>query len=366
VATPGTRDRERSRLARRRAAAQLLHRPSGHRHPADVARAIAGAQAQDPRAGRLAFRARDARLTAADVDRARTEERALLRTWAMRKTVHLLASDDAPWLLPLFEADIAKWSRRRLGQLGMDAGTVDRAQETIRRALAADGPLTRAQLGERLDRRGITLNATTRVHLYGLAVTSGLAYQGPDRGAQPCLVLREDWLGKAPERHDHGAALRELARRYLRAFGPATEADFVGWAGLGRRDVRSGLEGIAAELREVRTGGVTAVALKGRARHAGGPIIRLLPAFDTFLMGYRERDFIADAARWPAIGPGGGMLKPTLVRDGRALGTWKPPTAARPQFEVELFEPLDAATRAALDAEIADVGRFEGAEPTSG
>jgi hypothetical protein len=113
-------------------------------------------------------------------------------------------------------------------------------------------------------------------------------------------------------------------------------------------------------------GGATALALRGRARRAGGPVIRLLPAFDTFLMGYRERDFIADAARWPAIGPGGGMLNPTLVCDGRALGTWKPPTAARSQVEVELFEPLDAATRAALDAEIADVGRFEGAEPASG
>jgi hypothetical protein len=346
-----------------RSAAQLLHRPRSPSHPADIAREVAGVQAQDPRAGRLAFRARDARLTAADIDRARTEERSVLRTWAMRKTAHLLASDDAPWLLPLFEPPIAAWSRRRLGQLGMDAATVERALETVRRALASEGPLTRAELGERLERSGIELDASTRLHVIGLAVTTGLALQGPDRGAQPCLVLREDWL-RQPPAHDRDGALRELARRYLRAFGPATEADFAGWAGLPLRDIRAGLEGVASELREVRLPGGTALALRGRARRAGGPVVRLLPAFDTFLMGYRDRDFIAGPKRWPAIGPGGGMLSPTLVLDGRALGTWKPPTAARREVELELFEPLDGATRRAVDAEIADVSRFEASRPS--
>ena len=277
----------------------------------------------------------------------------------MRKTVHLVASDDAPWMLPLFEPEIARWSRMRLGQLGMEAAAVDRSQKTIRRALAADGPLRRTELRERVKREGIALDSSTGLHIIGLAVTSGLAIQGPDHGAQPCLVLREDWLPNPAGRHDRDAALRELARRYLNAFGPATEVDFAGWAGFPLRDVRAGLSAIASEMRELRLGGGTALALKRAPRRASGPVIRLLPAFDTFLMGYRDRDFIADPERWPAIGPGGGVLNPTLVRDGRALGTWPPPTAARPEIEVEPFEPLDTPTRRALEAEIADVARFE-------
>ena len=347
-------------LGRLRSAAQLLHRPRSPSHPADIAREIAGVQAQDPRAGRLAFRARDARLTAADVDRARTEERTLLRTWAMRKTAHLIASDDAPWLLPLYEPAQAEWSRRRLGQLGMDSRTAERAQKEIRRALNADGPLTRRELGERLERRGIALDAQTRTHVMGLAVVSGLAFQGPDRGAQPCLVLREEWLPAPPVGHERDAALAELARRYLRAFGPATEADFAGWAGLPLRDARAGLSAIASEMRELRLGRETALALKGSARRASGPVIRLLPAFDTFLMGWRERAFIAPPERWPAIGPGGGLLNPTIVRDGTALGTWMPNSGSRKEIELDLFEPLDAATRRAVDAEVGDVARFEG------
>ena len=348
-----------ARLGRTRSAAQLLHRPRTPSHPADIAREIAGVQAQDPRAGRLAFRARDERLTAADVDRARAEERSLLRTWAMRKTAHLLASDDAPWLLPLFEPGIAEWSRRRLGQLGMGSASVERSQETIREAIAAEGPLTRRELGEHLQRRGIPLDAQTRTHVFGLAVTSGVAFQGPDRGAQPCLVLREEWLPQPEGEHDRDAALGELARRYLRAFGPATEADFSGWAGLPLRDVRAGLGAIAPELRELRLGDGTAFALKGSARRATAPVIRLLPAFDTFLMGWRERDFIAPGERWRTIAPGGGLLHPTIVRDGRALGTWRPPTAQRPHVDLDLFGPLDAATRRAVDAEVADLVRFE-------
>ena len=121
----GRRGVDPARLPRLRAAAQLLHRPAAARRPGRVARAIAGAQAQDVYAGPLTFRSRSRRLTAADVDRARTEERSLLRTWVMRMTIHLIPTDDAGWWLPLFEPVIEKWSRRRLEQLGMppsDAG----------------------------------------------------------------------------------------------------------------------------------------------------------------------------------------------------------------------------------------------------
>ena len=129
-----------ARLPAMRAAAQLLHRPSSVTDPADLAREIAGAQAQDVYAGPLTFRARSRRLTAADVTRARTEERSLLRTWVMRMTIHMIASEDAGWMLPLFEPRIESWSRRRLGQLGMLAGRQEKALRTISGALGSEGP----------------------------------------------------------------------------------------------------------------------------------------------------------------------------------------------------------------------------------
>jgi hypothetical protein len=121
------------RLAARRSAAQLLHRPADVGDAADVARAICGAQAQDMAAGRLAFRARSRRLWASDVDRGRSEERSLVRTWAMRGTMHLLATEDFGWLVPLFEPGLVSFARRRLRQLGMEPHVVQRALDEIER-----------------------------------------------------------------------------------------------------------------------------------------------------------------------------------------------------------------------------------------
>ena len=331
--------------------------------PADVARQTAGIQAQEPRAGRLGFRARSARLRAADVDAARVEERSIVRTWAMRSTMHLLATEDAEWVLPLFDSGLAADSRRRLGQLGLDARAQDRALAAIRDELESEGYLGRSELVERLARLGIEIDAARRVHLFRLATGEGLAILGPDRGAETLLALVRDWIGERPP-HDRDAAVTELTRRYLRAFGPATEADFAGWSGLPLRDVRAGLGRVGGDLVELRLGQQRAWALRGASRRPRGRIVRLLPAWDNYLMGHRDRDFIAGPDRWPAVMPGGGLIRPTIVVDGVAVGTWS--TRRRGggvEVELDPFEELDDETTAAMRAEIQDVQRFEGFGP---
>lgn len=351
------------RLAPVRAVAQLLHRPSGLGHPADIARAIAGAQAQDLRAGRLAFRSRGGGLSAADVDRARTEERSLVRTWAMRNTMHLLATDDVHWMGPLFEPGMESFARRRLHHFGFDARSQQRALAGIGRALEADGPLSRSELEQRLRRKRIELEPATRIHIFALAVATRVACLGPDAGSTTLLAPTRDWLGERPAL-DREAALAELARRYLRAFGPATEADFAGWAGLALGAVRAALRSIAREIEEVRAGGVEMWSLRGARRRSRGPVVRLLPGWDTYLMGYRDRDFIAPPARWKRIMVGGGILRPAITVDGRAAGTWRSRRAGkRLRVTLEPFALLDSATRQAVEAEVVDVGRFEGLEP---
>jgi hypothetical protein len=325
----------------------------------DVARLTAGIQAQDLRAGRLGFRARSPRLRAADVDRARTEERSIVRTWAMRSTMHLLAIEDVGWLLPLFDGGLAADSRRRLGQLGLDASAQDRALDAIRRALESDGFLGRSELVERLGRMGIEIDAARRVHLFRLATGEGLAILGPDRGSETLLALARDWVGERPP-HDRDAAVDELTRRYLRAFGPATEADFAGWSGLALRDVRAGLARIAGDLVEARLGSERAWSLRGGARRPRGRVVRLLPAWDNYLMGHRDRDFVAGPDRWPRIMPGGGLIRPTIVVDGAAVGTWSMRRkGGTVEVELEPFGRLDAEVMAAVGAEIEDIERFE-------
>lgn len=348
-----------SGLAAIRGAAQLLHRPARLRHPADVARAIAGAQAQDAYAGRQSLRARNGRLVAADVDAARNEERSLIRAWAMRGTMHLLAADDAPWMLPLFDPQLVAMSRRRLAQLGVSEARQERALRVMRERLG-HGPLTRNELAEPLQGAGITINDQTRTHLWRLVVGTGIACLGPDRGARSTLVLAEDWLGPRP-RHDREAALRELARRFLRAFGPASERDFAGWSGLPLRDLRPALEGIAGELREQPGEGETLLSLRAARPRPLRSVTRLLPAFDTYLMGHRDASFMAGAEQWRQILPGGGVLRPVITHDGVALGTWNQRrTPGAIEIELSPFAAPPAGVAADVEAELADIARFEG------
>ncbi len=350
------------RLPRLRAAAQLLHRPAAIRDPVEVARTIAGVQAQDVNAGPLTFRSRSRRLTAADIDRARTEERSLLRTWVMRMTIHLIPTDDAGWMLPLFEPGIERWSRRRLEQLGMPAKEVEKALRVARRTIEREGAVTPPQLRARIAAAGVTLDQQTGLHLIRLAVTSGLACLGPDRGRTTCLVLREEWLGKMP-RFDPDAALAELARRYLGAFGPATDRDFAYWSGLPLGRVREGLGSIASQLEESKLGDLTLLSLRDRRpRLPRAGQVRMLGAFDTYMLGYADRDFaLPSEHRAHLKAGGGGWLRPVIVRDGVVIGGWSyRRKGGRVEVEVRDPDKLSAADRKAIDAEVADIERFEG------
>src|SRR3954471_10207811 len=134
-----------------RLTAQLLSGPRAD-HPVAVAERLLAVQGQDPRGARLAVRSRSEGLAAADVDRALTEDRSLLITWLNRGTLHLVASEDYPWLQMLTTPPLRTSCATRLRQEGVSEAKAERGVETIERALAEEGPLTRAQLKERLQK----------------------------------------------------------------------------------------------------------------------------------------------------------------------------------------------------------------------
>jgi hypothetical protein len=357
---------DRAGLARLRAGTQLIHRPTSARDPAEIARSIAGAQAQDIYAGPLTFRSRSRRLTATDIKRARTEERSLLRTWLMRTTVHMISTEDAGWWLPLFEPRMESDTRRRLSQLGMPGDQHDRALKLVAGMLTDEGPLTRSQIAERLETGGIELNSMTRLHMMRLAVISGIACLGPDRGTQTCLVRREDWIGKLPKM-DRERGLTELARVYVRAFAPTTDRDFAYWSGLGLREVRSGLEAIASEIEQVRVGEETMLApRRGLTRLPRQGQVRMLGNFDTYLLGWMDRSFsVAGEHAIHVKEGGGGWIRPVIVEDGIVVGGWRSSRKGG-RLEISLNLPRFERERlgAAIEAEIADIARFEGVEAT--
>ena len=278
----------------------------------------------------------------------------------MRMTAHLIPTDDLELVKPIFFERIARWSRGRLAALGLEEAQRERALRAIRRALDSRGGMTRSEAMEEAARTGIEVGTEIRTHLSILAVMEGWAYLGPKVGSESAFVSAREWIGRVRPR-DREDCLAELARRYFRAFAPAGERDFAAWSGLPLGDCRIGLAGITGELTEVNAGGETLLAPKGwRSQTPRQTSVRLLGAYDTYLMGYASRAHAVSPADEGQVLPGGGILRPTICVDGRFVGTWRSSRSGKKlEFELEPFGRLDPAWMEAIEAEVADIGRFE-------
>jgi Winged helix DNA-binding domain len=341
---------------------------------AEVAAHLGGLQAQAAPPARMAVRPRTAGLTAAAVDQACTD-RDVTRTWAMRGTLHMIATADLRWMTDLFGPVLVRKDRRRRLQLGLTDDLCERALTALAAILAGSPPLTRAELIERLAAEVVAIDPRTQQppHLLGYAAGRGLICRGPDRpGEEPTYVRLDEWAPDATAL-DRDQALAELARRYLGGYGPASRADFTTWSGLPAADTGRAwnlvagetvpVAGAGAELAGTEVGGTELAALAGAPLDAPAPRPRLLGHFDPLLMGYRDRDLVLDPAHTRRIQAGGGFVQPTVLAAGRVAGTWRLDRRAG-RLVVEPFTPLNTATRDALADEAADIGRFSGLDVT--
>ncbi|GAA3296222.1 AlkZ family DNA glycosylase [Dactylosporangium vinaceum] len=360
-----------------------------------VVERVVGVQAQSWPAARLAVRARSSSLTAADVDAALASG-LLARTWLMRGTLHLVAAADLGWLTALFgPINRAAGERRRL-DLGVDDAVAARALAEMPAILNGAGPLDRAELIARLARRGVRIDPTGQApaHLVAFAAAAGVVCRGPDVRGKPTVVLTAEVLASAAlaaaaqssgvpasasrssgilasasasaSRSSAGwsardfagdAALAELARRYLIGYGPADAADLAVWSGL---PVASARRALALVPTAGSPAASSSIAASSDSASSGGGSSRLLGAFDTLLLGYRDRSFVLAPEHAGLVNRGGGMIAATMLADGRVAGVWQ-----RSGRKVVL-QPfggrgsLSARAREELEAEVTDLSRFLG------
>jgi hypothetical protein len=328
-------------------AAQLLIGTTA-RDPAAVVERLLAVQAQDQRGFRLAIRARSSGLEAADVDRALSVDRTVVVSWLNRGTLHLVRREDYWWLHALTAPTTVATNTTRLRQEGVSAAAAERAVGVITDAVASDGPLTRAQLGERLAVVGVQTAGQALVHLLVLASLRGSIVRGPVVGREQAFALARDWVGP-PQPVDRSKALAELARRYLAGHAPADDRDLAKWAGLPLRDVRAGLASMAAELHR-RPDGLVELRRR-RATDLGPP--RLLGAFDPLLLGWCSREPII--GRHTGIVTNNGIFRPFALVGGRAVATW---TLASGVVRLAPFAELATTDLETLAVDAADVVRF--------
>ncbi len=334
----------------------------GGRRAASVAAVLErclAVQAQDLRAAALGVRARGSGLTEADVYLALGVERSVVRGWFMRGTLYLVPAGDAGWLRELLAPQLLRRSERRYRELGLGPGELALGERVITEALAG-GPLTRDELALRMTEAGLKASGQVPFHLVRRSALLGTVCFGPIReDGSATYVLADDWL-PASDGPSGADAVGALLTRYLAAHGPATMADFATWSGLGLPAVRSVWKELlgAGLIEPCRVGDLDDHALPAVASpcpEATGDV-RLLPAYDNYLVGFTDRRLSVEPEHEHAVWPGGGQISPTIVVDGLVRGVWR-----RDRTRAVAPEPFDGdpgVDAVALDAELRDISRF--------
>lgn len=351
-------------IAGRRLIGQMIAQPE-HERPEAVVAALGAVQAQDYLGSLWAVGLRTPGATEPAIERA-LAERKIIRTWPMRGTIHLVAADDVRWMQELLAPRVVQRTAGRRAQLEIDEPTVAASAALLSQALAGGRQLARGAIYELLEQAGIATANSRGLHILGRLAHDRLLCFGARAGKQPTFALLEEWAPGARSL-PRDEALATLALRYFSGHGPATLADLMWWSGLTTKEANAGLADVAAQLGREQAGGQTYYFAQGARAAAPEPgEAFLLPPFDEFLVGYRDRSAVIDAAGMGRVAPGGnGIFHPIIVLGGRVVGLWRRELKRdRVILSFSPFESFDSAQLAAVAAAGERYGQFLGLPAT--
>jgi Uncharacterized protein conserved in bacteria len=344
---------------------------------------MGGAQAQLLSAAQISLWSRVRDLQLADVEQA-LSKRNLVKAACMRQTLFLIPSKD----LAVFvrgtsrraEKEI-RWTRGK----GVPDRVIDAAIEAALGAL--DEPRTRSEIAERASQAlGVRIQAAHGggwghqkelaavpvghlnfpvVDLLHLAAARGVVCYGPSRGHEPTFVRADAWV---PRWQDVAREQAEgiLLHTYLKSFGPATAADFALWTGITLTDAREIWAREQADIAAVNVQGWEAAILRkdvDELLHAeiDIPLVRLLPYFDSFLLGHRERAHLMLTEHRPKVYRPQGWISPVVLVDGRVAAVWEHARDANGlRVNVTRLASMTRPVIAGIREEARDLGRFLG------
>jgi hypothetical protein len=340
---------------------------------------VCGVHAQVQASAELQLCARLDGVDQDDVRAALWERHELVKAWTIRGTLHLHPAEElALWhaarraVLRSADRGLPAWRDPAGGQHeALDADEVDAV-----RAAVWDGLDGRCLLRDELVEEVVQhVGPAPRKRLAsGFAFFLGELCQGPPRGSRITLARPDQWIDGWREITDEDEALREVCRRFLRTYGPARPADFSEWFGSATfkgREARALFDELAAEVEEVAVDGRSGFVLAGDRRFPSpAGTVRLVPEYDVYVMGSRERDrlvpepvreLIAEHGRGRYEGPAGVRL---VLVDGIAAGLWeRRKRGKRLELAIRLPRRLGKARSSELEREASRLGAFLGLEP---
>lgn len=309
---------------------------TGFSTPGQIVTWLGAMQAQDLGSGKWSFGVRLPDSTEASID-AVIASGEVLRTWPMRGTIHFVPAVDARWMLQATGVRMLSGVGARWQYLGLDQQTVDRGADLLDTALKTQPILTRAAALQVLADAGMDVSGQRGYHLIWYASQIGVTCLGPQLGKEQTLVRLSDW---APEQvsRDVADGLRELALRFVRSHGPVTHQDLARWAGVGAREAKAAITANDGEVAPVQTQ-VGDMWIAASTVSGPPPAVLLLPGFDEFILGYKDRSLVlADQFKARIVPGNNGVFRPTVVLDGQVRATWRRRSRAR--FDLVEVEPF--------------------------
>ena len=338
----------------------------------DVVQAVTrtgGIQAQVMSAAELALCTRVDGLTQQHVRSALWQERTLVKTWAMRGTLHLLVATDLPLYVAardFRDTDTKGGWAAYYAEYGLTPTQRDAFRAAAPEVLGRE-PLTRQQLAEALARetgvahlRDFILSTSWGSPLKPAAYRGELCC-GPSQGQNVTFVNPKKWIGVWRDIEPHQAQ-QEIARRYLRAYGPATADDFAVWWGIGKTSARKLFQSLGDELEQVVVEGWRAYVLRATlepmARIEPTQTVHLLPLFDAYTIGApRDREPLLNQVHKSKVFRQQGWVSAVVVINGSMQGVWRHSVRrAQTTIRVQLFSRPTVALRKGIAAEAERLG----------
>lgn len=329
----------------------------------DVVRALGAVQAQDYEGAKWAL---SQRTSIAATDEAIEDEfssGAILRTHVLRPTWHFVDPEDIRWMLALTGPYVSKRMAVYDRRLEIAETHYRRCNKALEKALRDGAHLTRAELKTVLSSANVgALGVQRTAHLLMRAELDAVICSGPRRGKQFTYALLEERAPATPVK-DRDEALLELTRRYFHTRSPATAQDFSWWSGLPMSDVKRGIDLARSGLEQVNIDGKPYWS-DGSSPARPSATARLLPNYDEFFIGYRDRAAIGKRlASTKSVTGWNAAFTHVVVVDGQLVGGWKrSPTRGGINLSISLLVTLTAAERTRVLAEVRRFERYVGAD----
>jgi hypothetical protein len=246
----------------------------------------------------------------------------ILRTHLLRPTWHFVSAEDIHWILELTAPRIRAAMKFREKWLGLTRAVFAKSNRIIEKALTPNEQLTREELIAELRKAHIRTDGYRSGHLLMRAELDGIVCSGRLRGKKLTYSLLERRVPKK-KTLNRDESLKKLARLFFSSRAPATARDFAWWSGLSMTEAKDALEMIKPKfVSEVVDGSAFWISdsfLAPRTR----PSVFLLPAFDEFLISYKDRSTVLDDGVERKLISENGVFRPVIMINGRITGLWK-------------------------------------------